>query len=106
MREDVMHAHVHDQITVLAPNVLQSKREGEILEVHGADGAPPYLVRWSDNGHEALFFPGSDALIHHSEPDVGDAQPEGHLHLAEGTPSPTGHLHAAQGHVADPAEET
>jgi hypothetical protein len=26
---------------------------GEILEVRRADGTPPYLVRWSDDGHEA-----------------------------------------------------
>jgi len=33
-------------------------RDGEILEVHGEDGGPPYLVRWSDSGHESLVFPG------------------------------------------------
>ena len=35
--------------------------------VHGPDGAPPYVVRWSDTGHEALFFPGPDSVIHHDE---------------------------------------
>ena len=30
--------------------------------MHGADGAPPYVVRWSD-GHEGLMFPGADAHI-------------------------------------------
>ena len=70
-----MHAQVHDRITVLAPNDHQVNRDGEILEVRGTDGAPPYLVRWSDNGHESLYFPGADVLIHHSEPDSGDAQP-------------------------------
>jgi hypothetical protein len=40
-------------------------RDGEILEVHGADGAPPWLVRWSDDGHEGLLFPGPDAVVHH-----------------------------------------
>ncbi|MFI5100085.1 MAG: DUF1918 domain-containing protein [Actinomycetes bacterium] len=62
-----MRAHVHDRITVLAPTVDQVNREGEILEVQGADGAPPYLVRWSDTGHEGLYFPGSDTVIHHGE---------------------------------------
>lgn len=38
------------------------RREGEILEVHGQDGAPPYVVRWSD-GHEGLMFPGPDAHV-------------------------------------------
>ncbi len=64
-----MRAHVHDRITVLARTVDQGDRDGEILEVHGAEGAPPYLVRWSDTGHEGLYFPGPDAVIHHGEPD-------------------------------------
>jgi len=64
-----MHASVHDRITVRAQHVDEQVREGEILEVRGADGAPPYLVRWADTGHEGLYFPESDALIHHSRPE-------------------------------------
>ena len=30
-------------------------------------GGPPYRVRWGDSGHEALFFPGSDAYVQHFE---------------------------------------
>jgi len=63
-----MQAQVHDRITVLAPNIDHRNRDGEILEVRGPDGAPPYLVRWSDSGHEGLFFPGPDAVIHPGEP--------------------------------------
>ena len=40
-------------------------RDAEIIEVHGDDGAPPYLVRWDEDGHEGLFFPGPDATIEH-----------------------------------------
>ncbi len=40
-------------------------RDAEILEVRGEAGGPPYLVRWDDDGHEGLFFPGSDAVIDH-----------------------------------------
>ena len=36
---------------------------GLITEVHGADGAPPYVVRWLANGHVATVFPGSDAIV-------------------------------------------
>ena len=64
-----MHGSVHDRITVLSPLVGEPNRDGEILEVRGADGAPPYLVRWSDTGHEAVFFPMSDAVINHSQPE-------------------------------------
>jgi hypothetical protein len=47
-------------------------RTGEILEVHGPDGSPPYLVRWDDDGHVGLVFPGTDALVEHLvEPAAG-----------------------------------
>jgi Domain of unknown function (DUF1918) len=35
-----------------------------IVRVDGADGAPPYLVRWRD-GHESVFFPASDTEVEH-----------------------------------------
>ena len=34
----------------------------EIVEVHGAGGEPPYLVRF-DDGHTGLVFPGPDAVV-------------------------------------------
>ena len=37
---------------------------GEIVEVRGAGGAPPYLARF-DDGHTSLVFPGPDAIIEH-----------------------------------------
>ena len=40
----------------------QHRRQGEVVEVRGDDGAPPYVVRW-DDGHEGLMFPGPDAHI-------------------------------------------
>ena len=60
-----MRATVGDRLIVKATHVGEPNRDAEILEVHGADGAPPYLVRWSDTGHEALVFPGPDAEVHH-----------------------------------------
>jgi hypothetical protein len=39
------------------------ERDAEILEVHGENGEPPFLVRWLDDGHEGLVFPGSDASV-------------------------------------------
>ncbi|MGB8651837.1 MAG: DUF1918 domain-containing protein [Mycobacteriales bacterium] len=62
-----MHATVGDRIVVHSAHVDEPNRDGEILEVRGSDGGPPYLVRWSDNGHEGLYFPGSDTVIHHDE---------------------------------------
>jgi hypothetical protein len=35
-----------------------------IIEVHGEEGTPPYLVRWRD-GHQSVFFPSSDTTVEH-----------------------------------------
>ena len=37
-------------------------RWGRVVEVHGADGGPPYLVRFG-NGRTALVVPGPDVLV-------------------------------------------
>lgn len=37
-------------------------RVGEVIEVRGSDGEPPYLLRFSD-GHESLVYPGPDAVV-------------------------------------------
>lgn len=65
-----MFAAVGDRLVVRAGHVDGVDRDAEILEVHGADGAPPYVVRWSDSGHESLVFPGPDAYIQHFEHHV------------------------------------
>ena len=38
-------------------------RRGKITAVKHEDGRPPFLVRWLDNGHETLVFPGRDTQI-------------------------------------------
>ena len=58
-----MKAHTGDELVVFSNHVDQPAAHGEILEVHGRDGDPPFLVRWAENGHEALVFPGSDARV-------------------------------------------
>lgn len=60
-----MHARVGDQIVIRSAHVDEPVRDGEVLEVRGRDGSPPYLVRWSDTGHEALLVPGPDATVRH-----------------------------------------
>ncbi len=62
-----MRAKLGDRIVIKGHRVGEHDRDGEILEVHGTDGEPPYLVRWDDDGHEGLFFPGSDAQVEHLE---------------------------------------
>ena len=59
-----MQAAVGDKLHVHARTVGHPDRTGEIVEVRGAGGEPPYLVRF-DDGHTALVFPGPDAIIEH-----------------------------------------
>jgi hypothetical protein len=51
-----MQAAVGDRFHVRGKLVGQQERTGEIVEVRGAGGEPPYLVRF-DDGHTSLVFP-------------------------------------------------
>jgi hypothetical protein len=51
-----MRASVGDELLIRGRHVGDEDREGVIVEIRGADGAPPYLVRWR-NDHESVFFP-------------------------------------------------
>lgn len=57
-----MHASIGDHLHVHGRTVGEHDQVGEIVEVRGADGTPPYLVRHPD-GHESLVFPGPDAVV-------------------------------------------
>ena len=59
-----MQATVGDRLHVHGNTVGQAEHLGEIVEVHGSGGTPPYLVRF-DNGHTRLVFPGPDAVVEH-----------------------------------------
>lgn len=72
--EDPVRATVGDRLVVHGAHVDDVSRDGEIIEVRGKDGEPPYVVRWSDTGHEGFVFPGPDATVHHQEPPPGDAR--------------------------------
>lgn len=61
-----MIATAGDRLVVRSQHLDGPVRDGEILEVRGDNGAPPYVVRWSDSGHEALVFPGPDAYVEHA----------------------------------------
>jgi hypothetical protein len=55
-----MRAAVGDRLHVHGTIVGHPERTGEIVEVRGAGGEPPYLVRF-DDGHTGLVFrPGRD----------------------------------------------
>lgn len=59
-----MKAVIGDELTVKGRRQGDEDRHGEIVEIHGTDGSPPYLVRWRD-GHESVFFPSADTIVEH-----------------------------------------
>jgi hypothetical protein len=63
-RRTVMQAAAGDTLTVKAVRKGESDRHGRIIEIHGKDGEPPYLVRWQDE-HESLFFPAAGTVVEH-----------------------------------------
>ena len=73
----IMYAHKGDRIVVRNQHVDGPVRDGEIVAVEHQDGSPPYRVRWSDNGHESLFFPGPDSYIDHGDVPAPSAPDNG-----------------------------
>ncbi|MBE1593751.1 DUF1918 domain-containing protein [Nonomuraea angiospora] len=57
-----MRANVGDHLIVHGKVVGQRDRIGEIVEIRGENGTPPFRVRFED-GHEQLVFPGPDAVV-------------------------------------------
>jgi hypothetical protein len=52
-----------DRLVVHAHHLGEVGQDAEVLEARGPDG--PYLVRWEDDGHVTLIYPGPDATIEH-----------------------------------------
>jgi hypothetical protein len=53
-----------DLVVVTGHHVGEPERIGEILGVLGDPGHERFRVRW-DDGHESIFYPGSDAHVQH-----------------------------------------
>ena len=71
-----MQAAVGDRLHVHGHAVGDPDKLGEIIEVHGKEGEPPYLVRF-DDGHTSLVFPGPDAVVEHPAKRSRQAAPSG-----------------------------
>lgn len=54
-----------DRLVIAPHRQGERPRDAEVLEVRGADGGPPYLVRWQDTGRVSLHYPGSDSAVEH-----------------------------------------
>ena len=59
-----MLAKIGDEIVVDGTHLGDLTKKGEVLEVLHVGGVEHYRVRW-DDGHEGLFYPGSDAHLVH-----------------------------------------
>jgi hypothetical protein len=57
-----MQAAIGDRLHIRGNCVGHPDKCGEIVEVHGKAGEPPYLVKF-DDGHTGLVFPGPDAVV-------------------------------------------
>lgn len=57
-----MQAKVGDELTVKGRRQGDSDRHGQIIEIRGQGGAPPYVVRWQDS-RESVFFPSADTVV-------------------------------------------
>ncbi|MFQ6171072.1 dsRBD fold-containing protein [Oryzobacter sp. R7] len=79
-----MRADRGDRIILAGEHVDNPTRAGEVLGC-GADGGPPYTVRW-DDGHTSTLFPGPGSVLRVL--DAG-AQPET---VPEATPTASGVL--------------
>ena len=55
-----MKRNVGDEIVVDGPHQGDLPKMGEVLEVLHVGDVEHYRVRW-DDGHEGIFYPGSDA---------------------------------------------
>ncbi|MFD5215715.1 DUF1918 domain-containing protein [Microbacterium sp. NPDC058345] len=57
-----MQIAVGARIVIHGARVGAGERHGEVREVRGDGGGPPYLVRF-DDGRESLIFPGADCEV-------------------------------------------
>ena len=83
-----MKASIGDRIVVVSPQVGGVVRDCIVVELRNPDGSPPYVVRWSDTGQQALYFPGSDGRIQH----MGGGAPDKAAVPAEETEAATPHV--------------
>jgi len=61
--EDMMKAKVGDRLVIDGTNLGDRRRVGIVTGVGHPDGSPPYTVRWLEDNHESLVFPGPTARV-------------------------------------------
>jgi hypothetical protein len=58
-------ANVGDWLVIEPTNLGDRRRSGLIVALRHEDGTPPYVVRWVEDDHESLMFPGPTARVEH-----------------------------------------
>ena len=58
-----MRAHQGDWLVVETAALDRRSLRGRIEEVTGPDGEPPFRVRWTEDDHVSIVFPGPDARV-------------------------------------------
>ena len=69
-----MQAVVGDRLVIRSRHLDEPVRTGEIIEVHGKDGAPPYVVKWEGETDTVVIIPGPDAHVEHHTGGISSAQ--------------------------------
>ncbi len=62
-----MKAMVGDRLVINGTNLGDRRRVGIVTGVAHPDGSPPYVVRWLEDNHESVVFPGPTAHVESSE---------------------------------------
>ncbi len=78
-----MRAAIGDTLHIHTNHVGEAEALGEILEVRGTDGAPPYLVQFRD-GRTRLLYPGADAVVEAPAPAGAPAAGSGSSAVSSG----------------------
>lgn len=58
-----MDARVGDWLVIEGTTLDDRRRQGQIVGLAHTDGTPPYQVRWMEDDHESLVYPGPGARI-------------------------------------------
>ncbi len=56
-----------DWLIIEGTNLGHPRRIGQIVGLRHQDGTPPYAVRWLEDDHESLVFPGPTARVERHE---------------------------------------
>jgi hypothetical protein len=59
----MVQAEVGKYLVIRSSHLDVPVRVGRIVEISHPDGEPPYVVRWSDDDHTSVVFPGPDAVV-------------------------------------------